>query len=139
MTEQSTALSRPLVVGLKRDGRRCYDPEAKRALVEACLRPGVSVARMALEQGINANLLRKWMGDYRGAVASAATVTAAPPVALPAFAPVVSITAPEPPGSALSVTLPNGVKLELCGMSLDDLSLLLTCLAGLPCSASNRG
>ncbi|MGZ8219137.1 transposase [Methylomagnum sp.] len=47
-----------------RGGAECrYDPEAKRELVEACLRPGVSVARVALAHGANANLLRKWMGD----------------------------------------------------------------------------
>jgi transposase-like protein len=40
------------------NGRCRYDPEAKRELVEACLQPGISVARMALEHGINANLLR---------------------------------------------------------------------------------
>ncbi len=30
-------------------------------MVEAALRPGVSVARLAQERGINANLLRKWI------------------------------------------------------------------------------
>jgi transposase len=39
------------------DGRRRYDEKGKRALVEAALRPGVSVARLAQEHGINANLL----------------------------------------------------------------------------------
>ncbi len=136
MTEKTTALSRSLIVGRKRDGRRCYDPEAKRELIEACLQPGVSVAGMALEHGINANLLRKWIGDYRGAATS---VTAAPPASLPAFVPVVPITTPEPTGCALSVALPNGVKLELRGIGPKDLPPLLTCLAGLPCSASNRG
>ena len=33
-------------------------------LVEAALRPGVSVARLALEHGVNANLLRKWITKY---------------------------------------------------------------------------
>ncbi len=136
MTEKTTALSRSLIVGRKRDGRRCYDPEAKRALVEACLQPGVSVAGMALEHGINANLLRKWIGNYRGAVAS---VTARPPASLPAFVPVVPITAPEPTGCALSVALPNGVKLDLRGLEPVALPPLLTCLAGLPCFASKRG
>lgn len=46
MTENTTELVRPLVVGHKRDGRSCYDPEAKRQLIEACLRPRVSVARL---------------------------------------------------------------------------------------------
>ncbi len=34
MTENTTELSRPLVVGHKRDGRCRYDEEAKRELVE---------------------------------------------------------------------------------------------------------
>ena len=52
------------VVRQSRDGRRRYDVDGKRALVEAALRPGVSVARLAQEHGINANLLRKWITKY---------------------------------------------------------------------------
>jgi transposase len=52
------------VVRLTRDGRRRYDEGAKRALIEAALQPGVSVARLAQEHGINANLLRKWITKY---------------------------------------------------------------------------
>ena len=58
MTEQITELKQQLVVGRKRDGRCCYDPQAKRELIEAGLQPGVSVAKLALAHGINANLLR---------------------------------------------------------------------------------
>lgn len=36
-------------------------PASKDRLVAACLEPGVSVARLALEHGVNANLLRKWI------------------------------------------------------------------------------
>lgn len=43
------------------DGRRWYDPGSKARLVAACLEPGVSVSRLALDNGINANLLRKWI------------------------------------------------------------------------------
>jgi hypothetical protein len=46
-----------LVVGRKRDGRCRYDPEVKQELVRRCMAPGVSVARMAMQHGINANLL----------------------------------------------------------------------------------
>jgi transposase len=46
------------------DGRRRYDEKGKRALIEAALCPGLSVARMAYEHGINANLQRKWMTKY---------------------------------------------------------------------------
>ena len=48
MTEQIVELKQRLVVGRKRDGRNCYDPQAKRELIEACLRPGVSVAKLVL-------------------------------------------------------------------------------------------
>jgi transposase len=52
------------VVRLSIDGRRRYDETGKRVLIEAALRPGVSVARLAQEHGINANLLRKWITKY---------------------------------------------------------------------------
>ncbi|WP_421440825.1 IS66-like element accessory protein TnpA, partial [Agrobacterium tumefaciens] len=44
-----------------RDGRRRYDPASRDRLVAACLEPGVSVSRLALEHGVNANLVRKWV------------------------------------------------------------------------------
>ncbi|WP_164832458.1 transposase [Sinorhizobium meliloti] len=44
-----------------RNGRRRFDPASKDRLVSACLEPGVSVSRLALDHGVNANLLRKWI------------------------------------------------------------------------------
>lgn len=52
------------VVRQSSDGRRRYDEKGKRALIETALRPGMSVARLAQEHGINANLLRKWITKY---------------------------------------------------------------------------
>jgi len=49
------------VTAVLRNGRRRFDPISKARLVDACLEPGVSVARLALEYGVNANLLRKWV------------------------------------------------------------------------------
>ncbi len=46
MTEKPMELSKRLVVGHKRDGRSCYDEEAKRELIEACLRPCVLLTAM---------------------------------------------------------------------------------------------
>ncbi|WP_420488498.1 transposase [Paraburkholderia phytofirmans] len=40
------------VVFQSRDGRRRYDEKGKRALIEAALQPGVSVARVAQEHGL---------------------------------------------------------------------------------------
>lgn len=60
------------VTGIRRDGRRCYDADSKQALAKACLKPGVSLAGMALRHGVNANLLRKWVDSYRRANDAAA-------------------------------------------------------------------
>lgn len=50
-----------------RNGRRRYEAASKGRLVAACLEPGVSVSRLALEHGVNANLLRKWIKKDRAA------------------------------------------------------------------------
>jgi len=44
--------------------RRTYTTEFRQGLVAQC-QPGVSVSRIALAHGINANLLRKWIDRYR--------------------------------------------------------------------------
>ena len=132
MKEHIIRLSRPLIVGHGRDGRCRYDSEAKRELVEFCLQPGISVAKVALQYGINANLLRKWMGRYRETGHSNPNS----PLALPAFAPVLSLSTEKPAESSLSAELPNGVKLALPSVSMSDLLLILNSLAELPCSAS---
>lgn len=136
MMENKSRLSRPLVVGHRSNGRCRYDPEAKRELVEACLKPGISVSRMALEHGINANLLRKWINQYRENFSSVTTST---PATLSAFAPVLSMAVPKSIEATFNVALPNGVKLEFLGVRLTDLSPLLNCLAALPCSVSTPG
>jgi transposase len=41
--------------------KRSHSREFKEELVRACSEPGVSVAGVALANGVNANLLRKWM------------------------------------------------------------------------------
>jgi transposase len=40
-------------------------PEQKRRIVEASLVPGVSIARVAREHGVNANQLFQWRYEYR--------------------------------------------------------------------------
>jgi transposase len=64
MPEKSTELVEGLILKPGSNGRRTYSVAAKRALVELCNRPGISVAGMALAHGINANLLRRWMVQY---------------------------------------------------------------------------
>lgn len=56
---------------LERENRPGRGPYRRRTLaeklriVEQCLKPGASVARVALEHGANANLVRKWIAKYR--------------------------------------------------------------------------
>jgi transposase-like protein len=65
MTVQYAELRGRLVVGHKSDGRSVYDEAAKKELIVACLKQRVSVARMAMEHGVNTNLLRTWIAAYQ--------------------------------------------------------------------------
>jgi len=49
--EEEDALRRRLVVSRNRQGKCKYDGAAKAQLIEACLLPGLSIARMALILG----------------------------------------------------------------------------------------
>ncbi|MDY0068260.1 MAG: transposase [Steroidobacteraceae bacterium] len=41
--------------------RRRHSAEFKQSVVGECMRPGVSIAAVALHHGLNANMLRKWV------------------------------------------------------------------------------
>lgn len=64
-----------------RNGKRVFGQAYKESLVERCLQLGTSVSRVALDHGINANLLRKWI-DKR--VLSASAVATLLPVMIDA-------------------------------------------------------
>lgn len=123
-----------------RDRRRRYDPAWKQRLVEACLEPGVSVSRLALQHGVNANLVRKWIKNARHA--SVSSTSAFVPVQLTAASGKFDIEMPnagnEEPArrahgtispSKVSASLPNGVMLSLeCG-DVDALTTIIGALA----------
>lgn len=44
--------------------RRRYSAEFKQEVVNACCKPNVSIARMALHHGLNVNLLRRWVVEH---------------------------------------------------------------------------
>ena len=56
----TTSLSAP-VAGRRR--RRRHGEQFKAEVVGACRQPGVSIAAIALANGLNANLLRRWVID----------------------------------------------------------------------------
>lgn len=43
--------------------RRTYSEDFKAQVVDACFQPGVSIAGVALANGLNANLLRRWVRE----------------------------------------------------------------------------
>nr|WP_302074429.1 transposase [Burkholderia glumae] len=77
MNEQHGGLQSRLVADRKRDGRRKYDEDAKRELIQACLKPGVSIARTAMEHDINPNLVRTWTAGWVGLTQPLAAFTRA--------------------------------------------------------------
>jgi len=44
--------------------RRFYSPELKLQVVGACAQPGASIAGVALQHGINANIVHRWLREY---------------------------------------------------------------------------
>jgi transposase len=73
--------------------RRKHSPALKRELIERSLQPGASVSGIALDSGINANLLFKWRREHLRAGARA--LVSAPPTAKPVLLPV-TIESPKP-------------------------------------------
>ncbi|WP_020405465.1 transposase, partial [Hahella ganghwensis] len=45
--------------------RRQYSAEFKAKIIAACQQPGVSVSAIALDNGLNANLVRRWISDAK--------------------------------------------------------------------------
>jgi len=147
MTEMNAELLARLVVGRKRDGRCTYDPLAKQALVGECLKPGVSVARVAMLYGLNANLLRTWIArsgqpnphhDTARTLPGKALASPAAFVAVQVTEPAAPTTAPAPaPAPAalsLHVRLPNGVALDVGQVPLEAMAPVLQLLGTLACS-----
>jgi transposase len=64
----------------RRRGR--YSAEFKRKVIAACLEPGVSTAAIALANGLNANLARRWVAEtsQRGGTGLSKTATTLAPV-----------------------------------------------------------
>lgn len=149
MQKNSEVLS-GLVVGHKSDGRCRYDPQVKQELVRQCMKPGVSVARMAMQHAVNANLLRTWITKAQratlkqmvGSEVSQQVAQAFVPVKLePALMPKLpAIKAHSCAGKAtptlvlMQVHLPNGVSIDLGQAPVQELGDVMQMLSALPCS-----
>lgn len=137
MTEMNAELLARLVVGRKRDGRCTYDPLAKQALVGECLKPGVSVACVAMLYGLNANLLRTWIAKSGQSNHGKARAVPGKALASPAAFLAVQVTEPAalaPAALCLHVRLPNGVVLDVSQVPLEAMAPVLQLLGTLACS-----
>ncbi len=82
--------------------RRRHSPEFKARIVAACQEPGVSVARVALEHGLNDNLVRRWIK------ASSAGATLVKPDFIPLALPAPSVaTPPSVVDDVISIEVPR--------------------------------
>ncbi|MFE8073473.1 transposase [Marinobacteraceae bacterium S3BR75-40.1] len=45
--------------------RRQFSKDFKARIVAACQQPGASVSRIALDNGLNANMVRRWISESR--------------------------------------------------------------------------
>lgn len=99
-----------LIKAPMRRSRRRYTEEFKRQAIEACLQPGVSMASIALANGLNANLLRRWVTERQEKMAGGVTLPDQRPmeVAEPTAPGLVPITV------ALPEAVPSGqIKIEI--------------------------
>lgn len=88
-----------LIKAPMRRSRRRYTEEFKKQAIEACLQPGISMASVALANGLNANLLRRWVIERQEAVAGSVTLPDQHPLeitepSIPALVPI-TVAMPE--------------------------------------------
>lgn len=83
--------------------RRRYSAEFRASVIEACRQPGVSMAAVALANGLNANMLRKWVQEAdRRELVAAPTLQDSAPLPMKGFVP---IALPAPPASDIHIEL----------------------------------
>ena len=75
--------------------RRKHSAEFKAELIRACQQPGVSSAAIALANGLNANMLRRWVNCAEQPESAAAPARPLPPSPPPEFVPL-KLPAPQP-------------------------------------------
>jgi transposase len=93
-------------VGARRHAR--YSDEFKRQVIAACHAPGVSKAAIALANGLNANMLRRWVvQSSRGSNSQLATIAKPllPTQATPDFIPVKFAPAPSAQAADIRIEL----------------------------------
>jgi transposase-like protein len=84
--------------------RRYYSPELKLQVVAACARANASMARVAMQYGVNANIVHRWLREH-----SQGTLVAQPP----AFVPVTLQSSTEVAAPAAGAQATGEIRMEL--------------------------
>ncbi|MBQ0744111.1 IS66-like element accessory protein TnpA [Halopseudomonas pelagia] len=82
--------------------RRRFTSDFKASIVAACLEPGVSVSRIALDNRLNANMVRRWIRESQRSDTRYSTPSFVP-VKLPAPA----LSSETRPHSAIRIEIPH--------------------------------
>ena len=99
-----------LIKAPMRRSRRRYTEEFKKQAIAACLQPGISMASVALANGLNANLLRRWVTERQEATAGSVTLPDQPPLeitepSIPGLVPI-TVAMPEiPPSGEIKIEI----------------------------------
>ena len=128
MSERLRPVIADLVKGRKSNGRCVYNRKAKRALVEAALSPGVSVARLALDHAVNANLLRKWVQAYQSDQAARSQESERSVALLPVIATEPPATTPSP-DALIEIALGDATVRVRGAVDAQQLRTVIDCLA----------
>ena len=87
-----------------------YTEEFKKQAIAACLQPGISMASVALANGLNANLLRRWVTERQEATAGSVTLPDQHPLeitepSIPGLVPI-TVAMPEiPPSGEIKIEI----------------------------------
>lgn len=123
----------------KSNGKRVFATEFKRWIVEQARRPGASIAGLAMQHGVNANQLHRWMRlpHWRGDGAQGATVPVLLPVSIevePTPAMSVSIATATPvsamPATPIEIELGGGTVRVMPGVDAATLRTVFAALRG---------
>ena len=89
--------------------RRTYTPQFKSELLTACKQPGASIAALAMQHGMNANVLHRWLKEHRQGMLMLSAGVPAPafiPIDLTASLPVLASEGePSAPPSNIRIEL----------------------------------
>lgn len=108
-------MNTPVIIEpVTRRRRRRYSEDFKAEVVRACRHPGVSIAAVALANGLNANLLRRWVANVERNVqplieaAEAGSIINAQRSQTPAFLPLQLAAPSREPSPQIQIELCRG-------------------------------